>query len=62
MIKYICKHCLNVQYISTRMAELAHRLLCFVCGNNIPKANKDGYTIKIIDDEMYLVKEDKENK
>jgi hypothetical protein len=44
------------------MAELAHRLLCFVCRNDIPKANRDGYTIKIIDDEMYLVKEDKENK
>ena len=62
MIKYICKHCLNVQYISTRITELGHRLLCFVCRNDIPKVNRDGYTIKIIDDEMYLVKEDKENK
>jgi ribosomal protein S27E len=35
MTEYICKHCRNIQYVSKRMFEYAHRVLCRVCSNEI---------------------------
>ena len=35
--KYECKHCKNVQYIAVRLASIPHRMVCYVCGNPIPK-------------------------
>ena len=40
MIKHICKHCLNSQYISDKLRQLASRMYCYVCGNSIEKLNK----------------------
>ncbi len=37
MTEYICKHCLNIQYVSKRMFEYASRVLCRVCSNEIKK-------------------------
>ena len=45
MIKHICKHCLNTQYISDKLRQLASRMYCYVCGNVIDKMNdKDAKT------------------
>jgi len=42
MKKITCKHCLNTQYISDRLIEIAHKLLCYVCSNEIkPEDYKD---------------------
>ena len=41
MVKYICKHCLNVQYLGAKLKQIAHRILCRVCGNTIETKEKD---------------------
>ena len=41
MIKYICKHCLNVQYLGAKLRQIAHRILCRVCGNPIEYKKPD---------------------
>lgn len=40
MIKHICKHYLNTQYIPDKLRQLASRMYCYVCGNIIEKMNK----------------------
>ena len=48
-IKHICKHCLNTQYISDKLRQLASRMYCYVCGNAIEKLNdKDAKTPKYL--------------
>ena len=49
MIKHMCKHCLNTQYISDKVKQLASRMYCYVCGNVIEKLNdKDAKTPKYL--------------
>ena len=41
MIKYICKHCLNVQYLGAKLKQIAHSILCRVCGNPLEHKEND---------------------
>jgi hypothetical protein len=41
MIKYICKHCLSVQYLGAKLKQIAHRILCRVCGNPLEHKEND---------------------
>ena len=35
LLKHICKHCKNVQYIPLVLRKLSYKMSCYVCGNEI---------------------------
>lgn len=37
LVKHLCVYCKSVQYIPATLEKVAHKMLCYVCGNAISK-------------------------
>ena len=40
MIKHVCQHCKNVMHIPKEWMMYAHKLVCYVCNNEIKRKDK----------------------
>jgi len=41
MTKHTCEHCKNVMYIPVEWLLYAHKLVCYVCNNEIKRKERD---------------------
>jgi hypothetical protein len=44
MIKHICQHCKNIMHIPKEWLLYAHKLVCYVCSNEIKREEKQDDT------------------
>lgn len=40
-VKYVCKHCKNIMHIPKEWLLYAHKLVCYVCSNEIKREEID---------------------